>query len=194
MFTANPANCPAASVVGTAKAVTPVLSAAMVGPAYFVSNGKESLPDVDIVLQGDGVRLNLRGSTFVSKKDFTSVTFRSVPDIPLRSVELNFPEGRYSAFGTDKDLCKPRSCSKRLVGRRAGPRACAVVVKAARSAVRLVYRGDGRAGGTLASFAGRLMPAVVLRVVVVGERRGRLRSAGEGWERLQALERGGELC
>jgi len=108
VFTANPANCPAASVVGTAKAVTPVLSAAMVGPAYFVSNGKESLPDVDIVLQGDGVRLNLRGSTFVSKKDFTSVTFRSVPDIPLRSVELNFPEGRYSAFGTDKDLCKQR--------------------------------------------------------------------------------------
>ena len=108
MFTANPANCPAASVVGTAKAVTPVLSAAMVGPAYFVSNGKESLPDVDIVLQGDGVRLNLRGSTFVSKKDFTSVTFRSVPDIPLRSVELTLPEGAYSALGTDTELCRQK--------------------------------------------------------------------------------------
>src|ERR1700677_3243013 len=51
VFAANPAKCPASSVVGTAKAVTPVLSAAMVGPAYFVSNGRESLPDIDIVLQ-----------------------------------------------------------------------------------------------------------------------------------------------
>jgi hypothetical protein len=108
VFTANPANCPASSVVGTAKAVTPVLSATMVGPAYFVSNGRESLPDLDIVLQGDGVRLNLRGSTFVSGKDVTSVTFASVPDIPLRSFELSIPEGKYSALGTDKDLCKQK--------------------------------------------------------------------------------------
>ena len=108
VFAANPANCPASSVVGTAKAVTPVLSATMVGPAYFVSNGKESLPDLDIVLQGDGVRLNLRGSTFVSKKDVTSVTFRSLPDIPLRSFEVTLPEGPYSAFGTDTHLCKQK--------------------------------------------------------------------------------------
>ena len=52
----------------------------------------------------------------------------------------------------------------------------------------------GVPGRTLESCAGRLTLAVVLRVVVVGERRGRLRSAGEGWERLQAFERGGELC
>jgi len=36
------------------------------------------------------------------------VTFRSVPDIPLRSFELTFPEGGYSAFGTDKNLCKQK--------------------------------------------------------------------------------------
>ena len=108
MFAANPANCPASSVVGTAKAVTPVLPAAMAGPAYFVSNGRQSLPDVDIVLEGDGVRLNLRGSTFVSGKDVTSVTFRSVPDIPLRSVELSFPEGKYSALGTETKLCRQK--------------------------------------------------------------------------------------
>ena len=108
VFTANPANCPASSIVGTVKAVTPVLSAAMAGPAYFVSNGRQSLPDIDIVLQGDGVRLNLRGSTFVSKKNVTSVTFRSVPDIPLRSVELTLPEGRYSALGTDTKLCRQK--------------------------------------------------------------------------------------
>ena len=108
VFTANPAKCPASSVVGTAKVATPVLPVTMAGPAYFVSNGRESLPDIDIVLEGDGVRLNLRGSTFVSKKDVTSVTFGSVPDIPLRSFELMLPEGTHSALGTETHLCKQK--------------------------------------------------------------------------------------
>jgi hypothetical protein len=54
------------------------------------------------------VRLNLRGSTFVSQKNVTSVTFRSVPDIPLTSFELTFGEGGYSAFGTETNLCKAK--------------------------------------------------------------------------------------
>ncbi len=108
VFAANPANCPASSVVGTAKAATPVLGVPMVGPAYFVSNGRESLPDIDIVLQGDGVGLNLRGSTFVSKEKVTSVTFRNLPDIPLRSFELSLPEGAHSALGTETHLCKQK--------------------------------------------------------------------------------------
>jgi hypothetical protein len=108
VFTANPANCPGSSVVGTAKVSTPVLGVAMTGPAYFVSNGRESLPDLDIDLEGDGVRLNLRGITFVSRADVTSVTFRSLPDIPLKSFELTLPEGTHSALGTEMQLCKQK--------------------------------------------------------------------------------------
>lgn len=108
VFTANPANCPPSSVVGSATVSTPVLPGTMAGPVYFVSNGRESLPDIDIVLQGDGVRLNLRASTFVSAKNITSVTFASVPDIPLRSIELSLPEGKHSALGTETHLCKQK--------------------------------------------------------------------------------------
>jgi hypothetical protein len=108
-FAANPAGCPASSAVGRARVITPVLPVPFEGPAYFVSNGGEALPDLEIVLQGDGVTLDLVGNTFIeNKKNLTSATFKTLPDVPLSSFELSFPEGKYSAFGTDKNLCKQK--------------------------------------------------------------------------------------
>ena len=44
VFEANPANCPAASVVGVVKASTPILPRRLSGPVYFVSHGGEAFP------------------------------------------------------------------------------------------------------------------------------------------------------
>ena len=66
-FDANPAGCPAASVVGHAKALTPLLPVPLEGPAYFVSNGREAFPNLIIVLQGYGVTIDLVGDTFINK-------------------------------------------------------------------------------------------------------------------------------
>jgi hypothetical protein len=104
-FNTNPAGCPAASVVGHAKAVTPLIPVPLVGPAYFVSHGGEAFPSLIIVLQGYGVTLDLVGSTFISKAGITSSTFKTVPDAPVGSFELTLPEGKYSALGTNKNLC-----------------------------------------------------------------------------------------
>ena len=46
-FEANPAACPPESIVGHAKATTPVLPVSLEGPAYFVSYGGEEFPRID---------------------------------------------------------------------------------------------------------------------------------------------------
>jgi len=107
-FQSNPANCPAASVVGIARTTTPVLPVALTGPVYFVSHGAAAFPDLTIVLQGDGVRVDLVGSTFISKTGITSTTFKTVPDVPISSFELYLPQGRYSALAANANLCKSK--------------------------------------------------------------------------------------
>jgi hypothetical protein len=107
-FNANPASCPAASKVGTAKAITPILPVPLTGPAYFVSHGGEAFPRLIVVLQGDGVTVELVGDTFISKAGITSSTFRTIPDVPVGTFELNLPEGKYSALAANGNLCKSK--------------------------------------------------------------------------------------
>jgi hypothetical protein len=106
-FEADPANCPPASIVGHAKAVTPILPVPLEGPAYFVSHGGEAFPSLIIVLQGYGVTVDLVGTTFISKHGITSSTFKTVPDVPVGTFELTLPEGPYSALavGGNRNLC-----------------------------------------------------------------------------------------
>ena len=106
-FEANPANCPAASVVGIARASTPLLPVRLEGPAYFVSHGGEAFPSLIVVLQGDGVRVDLTGDTFI-KNGITSSTFKTVPDVPVNTFELYLPEGSYSALAANGNLCKAK--------------------------------------------------------------------------------------
>jgi hypothetical protein len=107
-FEANPAKCPAASLVGYAKATTPLLPVGLSGPAYFVSHGGEAFPSLIVVLQGYGVRVDLVGATFISKQGITSSTFGAVPDVPVSSFELYLPEGPYSALAANGNLCKKK--------------------------------------------------------------------------------------
>jgi uncharacterized repeat protein (TIGR01451 family) len=104
-FDANPAGCPAASVVGHVVVHTPVLPVALEGPAYFVSNGGEAFPNLIVVLQGEGVTIDLVGDTFISRAGITSSTFKTVPDQPFQSFELTLPEGPYSALTANGNLC-----------------------------------------------------------------------------------------
>jgi hypothetical protein len=108
VFEANPAACPAASIVGHAVATTPLVPVDLAGPAYFVSHGGEAFPSLIVVLQGYGVTVHLVGSTFINKAGVTSSTFKTVPDAPVGTFELTLPTGPYSALTASGNPCKEK--------------------------------------------------------------------------------------
>jgi hypothetical protein len=104
-FNTNPAGCPSASLIATAIAHTPLLPDPLSGPVYFVSHGGAAFPDTVMVLQGDNVKLQVVGHTDI-KKGVTYSRFETVPDAPVTSFEFNAPEGPYSIFGSNGNLCQ----------------------------------------------------------------------------------------
>lgn len=123
-FDKNAAQCPAGSIIGVARADSPLLPVlprastpqcavrkgclqrtSVAGPVYFVSHGGEQFPQLIVVLQGDGVRVDLVGDTFIGK-GITSSTFKTVPDVPVNNFELYLPQGLNHALAANGNLCK----------------------------------------------------------------------------------------
>jgi hypothetical protein len=101
---ANILACPALSRVGEARLTTPLLPGTLSGPAILVSHGGAAFPDLDFVLQGDGVTLIEVSNTDI-KNGVTSSTFASLPDAPFTSFQATFPTGPDSLLSANGSFC-----------------------------------------------------------------------------------------
>lgn len=107
----NGANCPAASVYGHARAVTPLLSYPLEGNVYLRSNGGERLlPDLVVALQGPDwqpIRINLVGFISSHRKGIRT-TFAAVPDERISTFTLSMFGGKRGLLVNSRNLCSGR--------------------------------------------------------------------------------------
>ncbi len=114
VFAADPASCPAASAVGTATVLTPLVRQPLSGPVYVVSHGRAAAPEIALVLQGGGVVLEVVGQTSV-KDGFAAGVFRSLPDVPISEFDLLLDAGPHSLLAANlQALAEPSMCDQSL--------------------------------------------------------------------------------
>lgn len=103
-------DCPAGSIVGFAKAWSPVLSQPIEGPVYLAANGgARPLPDLVAVMDGE-VRVSLLGEIVTRRgggKARLQNIFRLVPDAPVSRFALTMRGGaRRGLLVNSTDLCR----------------------------------------------------------------------------------------
>jgi hypothetical protein len=114
--------CPASSVLGHARAFTPLLDQPLEGPVYFRANGGErELPDIVADLRGE-VHIVLVGFVDSAGRRGSEVsrvrtTFATVPDAPVSRFVLSLNGGRTGLLQNSRNLCvAPQRASVRMLG------------------------------------------------------------------------------
>ncbi|HET6505301.1 MAG TPA: hypothetical protein VFG42_00815 [Baekduia sp.] len=105
--------CPAASAIGTAKAVTPLLNQPLTGAVYLVQGMRKtktgmvkSLPTLFIPLRGE-LAIDLRATTNVHK-DRLVTTFSNIPDAAISQFDLQLKSGKGGILAATENVCAAR--------------------------------------------------------------------------------------
>jgi hypothetical protein len=102
--------CPKSSILGSARAFTPLLDQPLEGPVIFRSNGgARKLPDLVLDLHGQ-IDIELIGFIDSVKKRGTDIsrvrtTFAQVPDAPVSKFVLDLNGGRKGLLQNSANLC-----------------------------------------------------------------------------------------
>jgi hypothetical protein len=95
-------HCPKGSIVGRARAATPLLERDLTGNVYFVKNVRKdpktgntirTLPMIVVALRGE-IAINLTGESSTTKAGKLVNTFNNVPDAPITKFNLNIKGGK----------------------------------------------------------------------------------------------------
>jgi hypothetical protein len=106
-------DCPRRSIIGRARAFTPVLNRPLTGPVYFVKNVRvhprtgnliRTLPTLLIPLKGE-VDIHLRAQSDTQGGKLVN-TFSSVPDAPVSRFELVLRGGRRGILIVNGNPCR----------------------------------------------------------------------------------------
>jgi hypothetical protein len=106
-------DCPPSSIIGRARAFTPVLNRPLTGPVYFVKNVRRhprtgnlirTLPTLLIPLKGE-VDIHLRAQSDTQRGKLVN-TFSSVPDAPVSRFELVLRGGRRGILIVNGNPCR----------------------------------------------------------------------------------------
>lgn len=101
--------CPAASVYGHARAITPLLSEPLEGPVYLRSS-RVAVPDLVADLRGRGIEIEVPARIDSSRAGIRA-NFEGLPDAPVTKFTMVLDGGKRGLLQNGEDLCraKPRA-------------------------------------------------------------------------------------
>jgi hypothetical protein len=104
-------NCPANSIYGKARAVTPLLDQPLEGPVYLRTGYGTRLPELAAALNGPQISVTLAGTIDSVHKKGTEGsqirnTFALVPDAPVEKFVLELKGGKKGLLVNSTDVCK----------------------------------------------------------------------------------------
>jgi len=114
VFEADPAACPASSIVGTATVVTPMLAGALSGPAYLVSHGVLAFRRSCSCYRRWGE--DRAGRTDEHPQGHYLEHVRGAADVPIDTLDLVLPTGPHSAFAVNLPPKTRGGCARRRCG------------------------------------------------------------------------------
>ncbi|HEX5713854.1 MAG TPA: hypothetical protein VFX85_11115 [Solirubrobacterales bacterium] len=100
----NGSQCPAGSIYGKARAITPILAEPLTGPVILRSSSNP-LPDLVAALGNSQVDFNLVGRIDSVKGQIRN-TFETAPDAPVSSFVLEMRGGKKGLLENSTNLCK----------------------------------------------------------------------------------------
>lgn len=102
--------CPPASIVGSARAASPLQAQALTGPVVLITPPTGGLPVLGLDLRG-ALALKLKGQIGLDATKpgalRTTVTFDNLPDIPISDFSLTFGGGEGGLNLAARNPCKP---------------------------------------------------------------------------------------